>query len=319
MSEVWERSGASRRALLATGLAALAWAAVGCEDRRAGPPRADGTTSSPDSPDRRLVVTAAGTLQGLSARVAWTKRHLTRAEVARYRLTDWSTMHRAQRHRLGDTGATSTIGVMRTTTPWETMRTQETAAARSFAASALKAESGVLAGLLAQLAAGIDMQLAASATTAGPLDVEPEVRNAAPTIQVEAMQRTLADEHAALYLYGVLGAHASASRTPVLYTAVDQAYAAHLARRDRLTALLEDAGEDPVASEPGYRIPAPLRTDQQVAQEGLRLERGSAARYLWLVENSTDDVRALGVSALRNTAVRELGLRGSPEIFPGAI
>jgi hypothetical protein len=133
------------------------------------------------------------------------------------------------------------------------------------------------------------------------------------------MQKTLADEHAALYLYGVLGAHTSASRTPALYASVNAAYAAHRARRDRLTALLEDAGEDPVVSEPGYEIPARLRTEQQVADEGLRVERGCAARYLWLVENSTDDVRALGVAALRNTAVRELSFRGSPEIFPGAI
>jgi hypothetical protein len=317
VNDVWEPSRTSRRALLGAGLTGvLAWPLAGCDDRGSSAPRA--STSPVDSPDRPLVVKAVGTLQGLAARAKFTKRRLTAAEVRSFRLHDWIALHRAQRNRLGPTGTTSTIGVLRSPTPWAAMRAQEATAAHGFAASALEAESGALAGLIAQLAAGIDMQLAATAAAPGSLAVEPEVPHARPTIQVDAMQKTLADEHAALYLYGVLGAHTSASRTPALYAAVDAAYAVHLTRRDRLTALLEGAGEDPAASEPGYRIPSPLRTDQQIADEGLRLERGAAARYLWLIENSTDDVRALGVGALRNTAVRELSFRGSPEIFPGA-
>lgn len=318
MNDVRETFATSRRALLGAGLAGLlAWPLAGCDDS-AGPSSRP-SASTVDSPDRPLVVSAAGTLQGLMARARYTQRRLTRAEARSFRIDDWIALHRAQRNRLGPTGTTSTIGVLRSPAPWPAMRAQETSAAHGFAASAVKAESGALAGLMAQLAAGIDMLLAATAAAPGSLEVEPEVPNAAPTIQVEAMQRTLADEHAALYLYGVLGAHTSASHTPELYTAVDAAYGAHRARRDRLTALLTEAGRQPVASEPGYRIPAPLRTEQQIADEALRLERGAGARYLWLIENSTDDVRALGVAALRNTAVRELSFRGSPEIFPGAI
>jgi hypothetical protein len=317
VNHVWERSAASRRALLGGGLAALlAWPLAGCDERGSASPRT--STSPVDSPDRPLVVKAVSTLQELVARARYTKRRLTAAEVRSFRLDDWIALHQAQRNRLGPTGTSSTGGAVRSPTPWATLRSHEASAAQTFAASALQAESGALAGLIAQLAAGIDMQLAATAAAPGSLAVEAEVRNAQPTVQAEAMQKTLADEHAALYLYGVLGAHTSASRTPALYAAVDAAYAAHRARRDRLTALLEDAGEDPVASEPGYRIPSALRTDQQIAAEGLRLERGAASRYLWLVENSTEDVRALGVGALRNTAVRELSFRGSPEIFPGA-
>jgi hypothetical protein len=318
VNDAWGDTVTSRRTLLGAGLTGLlAWPLTGCDDS-AGPSSGP-SASTIDSPDRPLVVTAVDTLQGLLARASYTRRHLTRAEVRSFRLEDWIALHRAQRRRLGPTHTTSTIGVLRSPTPWAAMRAQETSAAHGFAASALKADAGALAGLLAQLAAGIDMQLAATAAAPVSLDVEPEIPNATPTIQVDAMQRTLADEHAALYLYGVLGAHTSASRTPALFAAVDAAYVAHRARRDRLTALLEDAGEEPAVSEPGYRIPAPLRTDRQIAAEGLRLERSAAAQYLWLVENSTDDVRAFGVAALRNTAVRELSFRGSPEIFPGAV
>ena len=321
MNDAREGSTATRRALLAAGVTGLlAWPLTACDASRtpSSRPSVPGSSPSP-SRDQLLVDRAAGTLQGLVARTAYTRRHLTPAEVRRFELPRWRSLHLAQLDRLADDDVTTTVGPLRTPTPWPAMRRQEAAAARSFAADALRAESGSLAGLLAQLAAGVDMLLAATSGTPVPLGVEPGVPHATPTMQVGAMQETLANEHAALYLYGVLGAHTSASRSPSLYAAVDAAYSAHRERRDRLTAMIEDAGEDPVASEPGYAIPSRLGTDQQVAAEGLRLERGSAARYLWLVENSTDDLRSMGVSALRNTAVRELSLRGSPEIFPGAV
>lgn len=49
---------------------------------------------------------------------------------------------------------------------------------------------------------------------------------------LDALQTTLAAEHAAVHLYGVLGAQTSASATPDLFAAVSDAYAAHRGRRD---------------------------------------------------------------------------------------
>jgi hypothetical protein len=135
---------------------------------------------------------------------------------------------------------------------------------------------------------------------------------------LDALQVALAGEHAALYVYGVLGAQTSASRSPDLYATVEESYEIHRARRDHLTGLVLQAGGTPVASEAAYEIPSRLGTPALVARAALDLERRCAATYAWLVANTVDDRRRWAIEALTDTAVRELGYRGSPEIFPGA-
>lgn len=135
---------------------------------------------------------------------------------------------------------------------------------------------------------------------------------------LDALQVALAGEHAALYVYGVLGAQTSASSAPGLYAAVEESYAVHRSRRDHLTGLVLQAGGTPVASEAAYEIPSRLGSPELVARAALRLERRCATTYAWLVANTVDDRRRWAIGALSDTAVRELGYRGSPEIFPGA-
>ena len=136
---------------------------------------------------------------------------------------------------------------------------------------------------------------------------------------LDALQVALAGEHAALYVYGVLGAQTSASRSPELYAAVEESYEVHRSRRDHLTGLVLQVGGTPVAAEAAYEIPSRLGTPDRVAREALRLERRCAATYAWLVANTVDERRRWAIEALTDTAVRELGYRGSPEIFPGAV
>jgi hypothetical protein len=133
-----------------------------------------------------------------------------------------------------------------------------------------------------------------------------------------ALQVALAGEHAALYVYGVLGAQTSASAAPQLFAAVSDAYATHRDRRDHLADLVLQEGGTPVASDPAYELPHGLGSASAVARAALGLERRSAATYAWLVANTVRDQRRWAIGALTNTAVRELGFRGSPEIFPGA-
>jgi hypothetical protein len=135
---------------------------------------------------------------------------------------------------------------------------------------------------------------------------------------VDALQTTLAGEHAAVYLYGVLGARTSASAEPALFAAVSDGYTAHRARRDQLRSFVYDAGATPVAAEPAYELPSPVRTPDQVTKAAREVEEACAATYAWLVANSVGPKRRWAVNALTNTAVRELTFRGSPEIFPGA-
>jgi threonine dehydrogenase-like Zn-dependent dehydrogenase len=134
---------------------------------------------------------------------------------------------------------------------------------------------------------------------------------------LDALQVALEGEHAALYVYGVLGAQTSASKSPQLYAAVSEGYETHRARRDDLTDLVLEAGGTPVASEQAYEIPRRLGTSELVARAALDLERRCATTYGWLVGNTVGSKRRWAVDALTDAAVRELTFRGSPETFPG--
>jgi hypothetical protein len=134
---------------------------------------------------------------------------------------------------------------------------------------------------------------------------------------VDALQRALAAEHAATYVYGALGAATSVSATPDLFAAVSAAYADHRARRDLLTARLRDRGAEPVAAEAAYEVPPRLDSPASVSGAALRVERACEETYAWVVEQTSGADRQVGVTALTSAAVRALAFRGSPEIFPG--
>jgi len=135
---------------------------------------------------------------------------------------------------------------------------------------------------------------------------------------IDALQTTLRAEHAALYVYGTLGAQTSRSAQPALFDAVSSAYAAHRARRDLLVREITGLGATPAASAPSYVVPRELGTPRAVRREALELERGCARTYAWLVANTVGERRRWAAGALNDAAVRELVFRGTPEMLPGA-
>jgi hypothetical protein len=137
------------------------------------------------------------------------------------------------------------------------------------------------------------------------------------TGNVEALQRTLAAEHAAIFVLGALGGRATTLTAPQLRAALDAAYDAHVQRRDDLRARVTGAGGEPVAAEPAYRLPSPLSTAAQIAAEALRVERACVTTYAALVAASADDGRRWAVAALATTAVGETQLGGRPQALPG--
>lgn len=135
--------------------------------------------------------------------------------------------------------------------------------------------------------------------------------------EVEALQTTLAAEHAAVYVYGALGAQTSQSAQPTLFTAVSEAYAVHVDRRDALIAQLRALDVAPVAAEPAYELPADLGTTAAVSAQALELEQSCAATYAFLVGSTTAARRRWAVAALTDAAVRGIGFGGEPEDLPG--
>jgi Domain of unknown function (DUF4439) len=135
--------------------------------------------------------------------------------------------------------------------------------------------------------------------------------------ETDALQTTLAAEHAAVYVYGALGGRTSRSASPELFAAVSSAYAAHRGRRDQLTADIADAGDQPVAAEAAYDLPGPLLNADQINRAALDLERSCATTYAYLVASTVADERRWAIAALTDSAVRQLSFAGAPETFPG--
>jgi hypothetical protein len=134
---------------------------------------------------------------------------------------------------------------------------------------------------------------------------------------VQPLQRALAAEHAAVYVYGVLGGRTSRTETPELYDAVRSAYESHRARRDRLQSLIADAGEEPAGPSAAYATPPRIESPKGVRRAALSLERSCAETYAWVVSQTAGESRSWAVNALKDGAVRELTFRGTPETFPG--
>ena len=115
---------------------------------------------------------------------------------------------------------------------------------------------------------------------------------------VQALQKALAAEHAAVHLYGVLGGQSSKSRQPILFRQLDQAYDEHRLSRDRLTVLINAKGADPVAALVDYKVPGPTSTPTQIEAVARTIERRVTQTYGELVENTSGADRHWAISAL---------------------
>jgi hypothetical protein len=135
---------------------------------------------------------------------------------------------------------------------------------------------------------------------------------------VDALQQALAAEHAAYYVYGVLGGRASRSLTPTLADSLATAYVDHGRRRDELERLVREEGATPVAAAAAYDVPRSLGTPAQLTAVALRVERACATSYAALVGAVTGDSRRWAVQSLTATALRESAFGGAAEAFPGA-
>jgi hypothetical protein len=133
----------------------------------------------------------------------------------------------------------------------------------------------------------------------------------------EALQRALAGEHAAVYLYGVVGGRVSVSTHAELWQRVRDAYNLHRGRRDQLVSMVRTAGAEPVAAEVSYELPNPAMTPAQLERVALEVEQRCAAVYADTVGSTAGANRQWALDALEDAAVRLLGFGGEPEPFPG--
>ena len=133
----------------------------------------------------------------------------------------------------------------------------------------------------------------------------------------DALQDALAAEHAAVYVFGVLGAQTSEFEQSTLFDNLLTAYEQHRSARDELVARIQELGVRPVAAAPAYELPNGVSTPAQVVRAALVTERRVTQTYGTLVAQTVGDDRSRAVDALGESAVRQLRFRGRPENFPG--
>jgi hypothetical protein len=134
---------------------------------------------------------------------------------------------------------------------------------------------------------------------------------------LEALQAALAGEHAAIYVYGVLGGRVSTTQAPTEAAAVMSAYTTHRARRDQLQLMVRQRGGSPVVPAVAYDLVGPAITTAQILEEAKGIESRASEVYAQTVGVTTGSDRQWAIDALADSAVRRLSFGGEPEAFPG--
>ncbi|MDN5893851.1 MAG: ferritin-like domain-containing protein [Nocardioides sp.] len=132
-----------------------------------------------------------------------------------------------------------------------------------------------------------------------------------------AMQTALAGEHAAVWIYGVLGGQTSQSAEPTLYDEVSTAYALHRSRRDQLMRWIRDDAGTPVPADVAYELPNEVRNPSQVRTAARQVENRCTSTYAVLISNTESTRRDWAIRALVDAATREVRLGAKPVAMPG--
>jgi hypothetical protein len=96
---------------------------------------------------------------------------------------------------------------------------------------------------------------------------------------VSALRAALAAEDAAIYGYGVAGAHLSGGRQ----AAAEQYWERHNKARDTLTAMIYALGAQPVTAQAFYSLPFPVHDRTSAMALAAYLEDGVTRAYLGIV------------------------------------
>ena len=128
-----------------------------------------------------------------------------------------------------------------------------------------------------------------------------------------ALQAALAAENAAIFGYGVAGAHLSGSRQ----SAATQDWTGHQQARDALAGMISALGATPGAAQAFYQLPFAVTSAATAAALAAYLEDGVTRAYLGLVAVSSATLRTFGATAMQAAAQRAAFWRGSTQAFPG--
>ncbi|HJD81722.1 MAG TPA: ferritin-like domain-containing protein [Kitasatospora aureofaciens] len=314
----------SRRTFLALGLITLTTACTGTDGTDAA---TKAPAPDPDAPVRLRAVAATDALLSaydalLGAPGARTALlHPLRAETAQHRA--------ALARGIPAASGTPTPGAPTTapsTTPTPTtsaaLATLERQTAQSHLAD-LDAARPPLARLLASIAAANALH----ATTLGAPPDQPDPATTpipspsatapsatSPGTALPALQQALSAEHAAVYGYGVVGAHLPDDQQRADARTY---YAAHQAQRDAWQRLLTTLGTTPTPAAGGYQLPFPVTDVPTATKLAAHLETRLTTVYADLVADLPTPHRRTAATALRDCTLRAQRWGAPTTPFPG--
>ena len=135
---------------------------------------------------------------------------------------------------------------------------------------------------------------------------------------MDALQATLAAEHAAVYVYGLLGSRTSQTASPSCTLALRAAYEAHRDRRDTLIGEIAALAATPTPAAAGVHPARRAGHDRRPLPGGAGAGAGLRVDVRRPRGSHGGSRRLEAIALLNDAAARELSFRGTPEIFPGA-
>jgi len=132
---------------------------------------------------------------------------------------------------------------------------------------------------------------------------------------VPALQAALAAEDAAVFGYGVVGAHLGGSRL----AAAGQDWTGHQEARDTLAVMIARMGATPAAAQAFYQLPFSVHDATTAMALAAYLEDGVTGAYLGLVAVRDTGLRRFAAMAMQGAARRGAYWRGSTQAFPGLV
>jgi Domain of unknown function (DUF4439) len=134
-------------------------------------------------------------------------------------------------------------------------------------------------------------------------------------VTVEALSAALSAEHAAVFGYGVVGAHLDTAGK----TAAADAENVHRNRRDALILRLTQEKATPPAAAAAYALPFAVTDRATALKLAVALEAGAAVAWRQAIGGSTDDDRKMALDALIDCAMRATQWRVAAGITPTTV
>jgi hypothetical protein len=134
-------------------------------------------------------------------------------------------------------------------------------------------------------------------------------------VSVEALSAALQAEHAAVYGYGIVGAHLDPGGKAVAADAEN----VHRNRRDALLLRLTSDKANPPAAAAAYALPFPVTDRASALRLAVALEAGAAVAWRQALGGTSGDDRKLALDALIDCATRATQWRSTAGITPATV